>query len=167
MEDDNSSPCMREVTLYMTVITSLFRNAMLANTGKAEGKRGITMSERILIRAWDRTHKTMRYNYCGKSGDLNNDWVIFFPEYDDRGNLLFGGINNQYPREQFILMLASSVTNDSNNKSIYEFDIVQDLRGKIFSVAFDGVEFYAHGDETDCQLRAGKWTIVGNTFEDR
>lgn len=126
------------------------------------------MSEQIKIRAWDKTSAKMRYSYCGKSGDATVDWVIFFPEEDERGNPVFGGINNPYPRERFILMLASSVR-DMENNPIYEFDIVQDIRGKMFSVVFNGNEFYVRSDDDECehQLDIRTWKIVGNTFEDR
>ena len=125
------------------------------------------MSERIIIRAWDKTHKIMRYNYCGNSSDIaGRDWVIFHPEYDDRGNIIFGGTNSPYPGEQFILMLASSVKSVDGG-FIYAFDVVQDLRGGIFFIVFDGVKFLARGDNTDKELTSTKWQVVGNVFEYR
>jgi len=123
------------------------------------------MSERIIIRAWDKTHKIMRYNYCGNNSDVaGRNWVIFHPEYDNSGNITFGGFNSPYPFEQFILMLASSVK-DVDGKFIYAFDIIQDLRGNIFFVVFDGVKFFVRGDATDKELTSTKWQVVGNVFE--
>lgn len=130
------------------------------------------MSEQIKIRAWDKTAQKMRYNYCGKSGDSNSDWAIFFPEEDDRGNLVFGGIDNPYPRERFVLMLASKIRTreiidgeEILGSMIYALDTIQNPRGDIFSVVFDGLRFYASGDEKDCDLSSTTWKVVGNVFE--
>ncbi|MBC8228277.1 hypothetical protein H8E77_01855, partial [bacterium] len=46
---------------------------------------------KLLIRAWDKIHKKMRYNYLGKTGDVEGDFVLFHAEYDDQGLPFWGG----------------------------------------------------------------------------
>lgn len=121
---------------------------------------------KLLIRAWDKIHKKMRYNYLGKTGDGEGDFVLFHAEYDDQGLPVWGGNNQPYPRNQFLLMLASSVR-ATNGSIIYDSDIVQDPRGNVYVASFDGVAFYAHGSEADKILSNMEWVIVDNIFEGR
>jgi len=129
------------------------------------------MSERIKIRAWDKTHNIMRYNYFGKSGDNEDDWVFFNPEFDDRGGVSWGGTSVPYERNQFILMLASNVREKPEDgipgNIIYEGDLLQDWKGESFAVVFDGVRFYAHGETTDKELTSTSWKIAGTIFNSK
>jgi len=106
------------------------------------------IDRKIKFRAWDRDLHQMTYAFCGKSGDEAGDWILFFPDVHmkDGNNAIFGGHDNPYPRQRFVLM-ESVVISAWSGFSIpipymaYEGDIVECHDGELAAVVFAHNEF--------------------------
>ena len=130
----------------------------------------------IKFRAWDKERKIMYSTFLGKSGDEDNDWILFFPEYKisgkEGGKRVFGGIDNPYPRQQFELMQYTGL-HDKQGKEIYEGDIVKACWGQgelIAEIMFEDGAFVL-GIRDDCYRdMAGEdnnksYEVIGNIYE--
>lgn len=56
---------------------------------------------------WDKKLREFRYDFLNKSGDNDNDWILFFKQeeynFTPTEKRSIQGLNNPYPRQRFIL----------------------------------------------------------------